>query len=213
MPRVIKNWNRSAVLVMLGGLLLITTGCASSVERWIVNTRIHQGDTALVRGNIRDAELSYQLALRVDPTNERARAGFVAAAAGLAQSEYERGNFEDALATLNEAARYDPANVRIQALRSTLEQAKLDREIVISNYPTYSLTGQQITKSFEALIVTDNSILQDLHRFHNTFDTQHLTHAIKNAYDLQLEVTRNLNRLIAYRQLVESGIPTRGGSS
>jgi tetratricopeptide (TPR) repeat protein len=183
------------------------------VERWIVGARIQQGDTALARGNVRDAELSYQLALRIDPENERARSGFVAAAVDLAQAEYERGNFEDALATLNEAARYDPTNVRIQALRTTLEQARLDREIVISNYPTYNLTGQQIQKSFEALVVTDTSILRDLRHFQNTYDTQHLTHAIKNAYDLQLEVNRNLNRLIAYRQLVESGIPTHSATS
>ena len=45
----------------------LLTGCAGSIERWIVNTRVHQGDVALERGNARDAELAYRLALRVDP--------------------------------------------------------------------------------------------------------------------------------------------------
>jgi tetratricopeptide (TPR) repeat protein len=186
---------------------LAATGCAGPVQQWIVNTRIHQGDAAVKRGNVRDAETSYRLALRVDPKNDRARAGFVNAAADLAQVEYEKGQFEDGLATLADAAKVDPQNVRVQGLRSTIEQAKLNREIVISNYPTYSLTGQQIQRSFESLDTQNKLVLKSLRRFDFTYDTQNLTKAIKQAYDLEDDMSKNLSRLIAYRQLVEAGIP------
>jgi len=54
----------------------LLSGCASKIEGWIVNTRVHQGKIAMVRGNARDAELAYRLALRVNPENPAARAGF-----------------------------------------------------------------------------------------------------------------------------------------
>ncbi len=34
-----------------------------------------------------------------------------------------------------------------------------------------------------------------------------LTSAIKRSYELQLELAKNTNRLIVYRQLVNSGMP------
>ena len=187
--------------------LLLTAGCAGPVKQWMTGTRIHQGDAALERGNVRDAELSYQLALKVDPTDERARAGFVSAAADLAEIQYEKGQFQSSLSTLADAAKYDPQNVRIAGLRASIEQAKLNREIVISNYPTYSLTGLQLQKSFDALDAQNKLVLKSLQRFRYTYDTKSLSHAIEQAYDLQEDVTKNLNRLIAYRQVVESGIP------
>jgi tetratricopeptide (TPR) repeat protein len=182
-------------------------GCAGPVERWIVDTRVHQGDAALEHENVQDAESAYQLALRIDPTDARARAGFVAAAAAYAQVQFEKGQLSDALATLNEAAKYDPQSVRVQALKAAIEQGKLNQEIVISNYPTYSTTGQQIEKAFADLDVSNKAIAKRLRRFNYTYDTQDLTKAIQDTYDLQQDVARNLNHLIAYRQLVESGVP------
>ena len=193
--------------------LALSTGCAGPAQRWIVDTRIHQGDAAVKRGNVRDAEMSYRLALRVDPSNRRARDGFVNAAADLAQVEYEKGQFEDALATLVDAAKVDPENVRLAGLHTTIEQAKLNREIVISNYPTYSLTGQQIQRSFAALDTQNKLVLKSLSHFDYTYDTQNLTLAIKQAYDLQDDMNKNLSRLIAYRQLVEAGIPAKNAAT
>ncbi|HEY3674512.1 MAG TPA: hypothetical protein VGK84_00815, partial [Candidatus Tumulicola sp.] len=109
------------------------SGCAGSIQQWIVNVRVHQGAQALAVGNVRDAELSYRLALRVDPQDPRARAGYVRAAAAFAQSEYSRGDFDDALDTIEDGLRYDPQSVRLSALKRTLEEAKLQREIVVSN--------------------------------------------------------------------------------
>jgi tetratricopeptide (TPR) repeat protein len=201
------NILRSCTVVLAVGTLVTASGCAGPVERWIVNTRIHQGDAALAHENVQEAESSYQLALKVDPTNVRARAGFVAAAAAYAQVQYEKGQLSDALATLDEASKYDPASVRVQALRTTIQQGKLNQEIVISNYPTYSTTGQQIEKAFADLDVSNKTVIKSLRRFNYTYDTQDLTKAIEDTYDLQSDVTRNLNHLIAYRQLVESGVP------
>jgi tetratricopeptide (TPR) repeat protein len=186
---------------------LMLTGCAGSIERWIVNTRVHQGDIALDRGNVKDAELAYRLALRVDPRDERARAGFVRASAGLAQSDYAKGAFDDALATIAEGLTVDPQSVRLAGLKAEIEQAKLKQEIVISNYPTYHAAGLQIARAFEELNTSNKLILRSLKRFGYTFDADDLTDAIKRSYDMQLDIVRNTNRLILYRQLVTSGIP------
>jgi tetratricopeptide (TPR) repeat protein len=186
---------------------LLLAGCAGPIEQWIVNTRVHQGDVALHRGNVRDAELAYRLALRVDPDDERARSGYVEAAAGLAQAEYTKGDFDDALATITEALAVDSQSLRLAALKTTIEQAKLKREIVISNYPTYRESGVQIQRAYEQLDTTNKLLLRSLRRFGYTFDADDLTDAIKRSYELQLDVVKNTNRLIVYRQLVTSGVP------
>ena len=194
------------VVAALFGVALLS-GCAGSIERWIVNTRVHQGDVALARGNARDAELSYRLALRVDSKDARARAGFVEAAADLAQREYTKGSFDDALATVDEGLAVDSQSVRLAALKSTIDQAKLQREIVLSNYPTYRVAGLEIQRAYQQLNLNNALLLRNLKRFGYTFDTTELTSAIKRSYELQLELARNTNRLIVYRQLVTSGVP------
>jgi tetratricopeptide (TPR) repeat protein len=184
-------------------------GCAGTVEHWIVNTRVNQGDVAFDRGNLREAETAYRLALRVAPQDERARAGFSKAAAMLAESDYRRGNFDDAMTTLLEAQKYDPQSVRLQALRSQIDDARVKREIVISNYPTYEAAGMQLRTSYSALNDQTKDVLKQLRRFSYTYDTQALTAAIQSSYELQQDVSKNTNRLIAYRQLVESGVPAK----
>ncbi len=183
------------------------TGCAGPVTRWIVETRVHQGDVALERGNVKDADLSYRLALRVDPNDERARYGIVQSSADLAQEQFTKGSFDDALVTISEGLKYDPSSVRLAALKASIDDAKLKREIVISNYPTYHEAGTQIQHSYEALVTTNKSILAALKRFSYSFDTSDLTTAIKKSYDLELDVARNTNHLITYRQVVSSGVP------
>ncbi|HTX57035.1 MAG TPA: hypothetical protein VMD47_08010 [Candidatus Acidoferrales bacterium] len=182
-------------------------GCAGPVERWVVATRVHQGDLALDRGNAKDAQLSFSLALRVDPADERARAGFVESSADYAQELYTKGDFDDALATIADGMKYDPSSVRLAALKGQIEDAKLKREIVISNYPTYKDAGLQIQHAYLQLGVADKTVLAALKRFSYSYDTNDLTMAIKDSYDLELDVVRNTNRLIAYRQIVSSGLP------
>lgn len=187
--------------------LALTTGCAGTVEHWIVNTRVNQGDVALEHGSLHEAETAYRLALRVNPHDPRARTGFARVSADIAEADFRRGDFDDASATLNDAQKYDPQNVRLQALRSQLEDARLKREIVISNYPTYQAAGLQIQTAYGTLGQQTKAILTGLKRFNYTYDTQDLTKAIQASYEMQLEVAKNTNRLIAYRQLVESGVP------
>jgi len=188
-------------------LALLLGGCAGPVESWITSTRVHQGDVALARGSVKDAELAYSLALRVSPKDERARAGFVEASALLAQQQYAKGTFDDALATIANGLKYDPSSVRLAALKGQIEDAKLKREIVISNYPTYRAAGAQIQAAYQQLDVANKAILASLKRFSYTYDAEELTAAIKHSYDLELDVARNTNRLIIYRQIVSSGVP------
>lgn len=197
---------------------VMLSGCAGGVEHWIVNTRVHQGDVALSNGNVRDAELAYRLALKVDPKDQRARTGLVQSSGALAQMLYSNGNFDDALATLDEGLKVDPGSVRLAGLKATIDDAKLKREIVISNYPTYKEAGAAIQKAYEQLDTTNKGILASLKRFSYTYDTSDLTSAIKRSYSLELDIARNTNRLINYRELVSAGIPeaargTTGGGS
>lgn len=200
-------------LAPLAALLLSATGCAGTVEHWIVNTRVNQGDVAMQNGSLHEAETAYRLALRVNPRDPRARAGFAQASASIAEADFRRGDFDDAIATLNDAVKYDPQNLRLQALRSQLDDARLKREIVIANYPTYEAAGLQIRTAYGALNEQTKAILANLKRFNYTYDTQSLTRAIQESYELQLDVAKNTNRLIAYRQLVESGIPGTEGTT
>ena len=193
-------------VALIGGL----TGCASSIQQWIVTTRVQQGAAAFERGDVRGAEVSYRLALRVDPKNSPARAGYVGAAAGLAQTQYAKGNFDDALATINDGLAVDPTSVRLAALKRTIDQARLKREIVISNYPTYHEAGLQLQHAYAQLDVTNKLLLKSLKRFGYTFDANDLSDAMKRSYELQLDIAKNAGRLALYRQLVTSGVPETG---
>jgi hypothetical protein len=97
--------------------------------------------------------------------------------------------------------------VRLQALRSQIDDARLKREIVLSNYPTYRAAGADLQAAYTALRAQNTLIVHSLHRFAYTYDTQDLTRAIEDSYELQRDIVKNTNRLIAYRQLVESGVP------
>ena len=188
-------------------VLLFAAGCAGPVEQWIVDTRVNQGDAAMARGNYEDAQLAYRLALRVDPANERARAGYSAVATEIAAKQYKAGNLGDALQTLSVAAKYDPQSVRMQALRQEVEQARIKREIVVSNYPTYQDTAVQIQKAYMQLKPMNLKIIEGLKKFDYNYNMTELNKAIQTSYQLNLAIARNTNKLVAFRQLVESGAP------
>ena len=188
-------------------LLAATTGCAPGISGWIVQTRNHQGDVALDHGNSSDASIAYQLALRVDPANVHARAGLVGVQARIAQTLFTASRFEDAVKALDVASRYSPADPRIEALRAQIEQAEVKRDIVVSNYPSYRETGSGLRRSFVLLRTQAQDIATTLHRFDYTYDSSELTQAIQQSYELGAQVTRLTDRLIQYRQLVDSGVP------
>lgn len=196
-------------LIMLAAFVLplATTGCATTVAQWIVRERNHQGDVALAHKNFPDASVAYQLALKVDPANRHARDGLITVQLRLAQTFYGASKFDDAIDALAVASRYSPADDRVQSLRNEIEQAEIKRDIVVSNYPSYKVTGASIQRAYTQLRTQNNDILLALKRFDHTYDTADLTTAIRESFVLNEEVARLTNRLQLYRQLVESGVP------
>ncbi len=190
-------------------VLLTTNGCANDIAHFLVRTRIHQGDVALVHQNPAEAATAYKLALRVDPKNVHARSGLSTVLLQLATQEFVASKFDDALETLSSAAKYDPESVRLAQLRSEVQQARVKREIVLSNYPAYREQGLALRRSYAALHLQSNAIVATLQRFDYSFDSSELTRAIRQSTELGRDVTRLRARLTNYRQLVESGSPEK----
>jgi tetratricopeptide (TPR) repeat protein len=206
-PRVVR-------CALLGALIAVgVTGCGSSVADWIVQTRNHQGDVAFEHLNYADASTSYQLALKIDPGNEHARAGLVNVQIHIAQTLYANSKLEDAIVALGVASKYSPGNDRVAAMRAVIEQAEIKRDIVVSNYPLYKLTSTALRRAYTQLAAQNAQILKALDRFDYTYDTGDLGDAIRQSYALNEDVTRLTTRLNQYRQLVESGVPEHGNES
>ncbi|MDB5069824.1 MAG: hypothetical protein JWM87_935 [Candidatus Eremiobacteraeota bacterium] len=196
-----------AVILACLALSLGTTGCATTVASWIVRERNHQGDASLQHGNYPDASVAYQLALKIDPANKHARDGLINVQIRLAQKFFAASRFEDAIDALMVASRYAPGDDRVQSLRNEIVQAQIKRDIVVSNYPSYKLTGAGIRRGYTNLKTLNTEILNSLKRFDYTYDTADLSTAIRQSYALNEEVARLTNRLQQYRQLTESGVP------
>jgi tetratricopeptide (TPR) repeat protein len=215
MPRHLRH-SPSPVKRVLLALALATVpalgGCAGGIAQFIVETRNHQGDLALENKNYPDAALAYRLALRISPDDEHARAGLAHVQLDLAAEEYTLSKFDDALASLAVAAKYEPQSVRLAELRGEVEQARVKREIVLSNYPTYRETGLALRKSYASLKTTSNAIVATLQRFDYTYDSAELVKAIRESNLLNAEVAKLTVRLANYRQLVEAGSPERSGT-
>jgi tetratricopeptide (TPR) repeat protein len=190
-------------------LLGAASGCSSGIREAIVTTRNHQGDVAMDNGNFADAALAYRLALQLAPTDEHARAGLSDVQLRIADQLYQNSKFDEALAALAIAAKYDPQSVRLAALRSEVDDARLKREIVVSNYPTYRETGIGLRRSYSQLKTQSAEVLAALQRFDYTYDAAQLGKAIHASYELNQEVGRLTGRLITFRQLVESGSPAK----
>lgn len=197
---------RSSLLALA---LLCESGCAHTVSQFIVKTRIRQGDVALAHSNPTEAATAYKLAIRMDPTNAHARSGLATVLLQIAAQEFVASKFDDALDTLALAAKYDPESVRLAELRSEVQQARVKREIVLSNYPTYREQGIALRRSFAALHLQSNAIVASLQRFDYSFDSTELTRAIRQSTELGADVARLRSRLTNYRQLVESGSPEK----
>lgn len=161
----------------------------------------------MARGSLQEAANSYRLALKIAPTDAHARSGFSTVEAMLAADAFREAKYDDALKELAEAAKVDPQSVRVAQLRQDIEQARIKREIVLSNYPTYKETERQLRRSYESLKAVDQRIVGYLQRFDYTYDTQELSRAIVLSYDLSAEIARETNRLVVYRRVVESGSP------
>jgi tetratricopeptide (TPR) repeat protein len=190
-------------------LALAVGGCASGISDAIVTTRNHQGDLALANANYADAAVAYRLALQLSPHDEHARAGLAEVQLKLADQLYENSKFDEALAALAIAAKYDPQSVRLAALRSEIDDARIKREIVVSNFPAYRDTELAIRRSYAQLKMQSAAVVAALQRFDYTYDSAQLSKAIRASFELNQEVGRLSQRLINYRQLVESGSPVK----
>jgi lipopolysaccharide biosynthesis regulator YciM len=204
---------RSLACAALLATLPLLTGCAGPIAAFIVQTRNHQGDLALANKNFVDAALAYRLALRVAPDDTHARAGLATVQLEIAADDYERSKFDDALAALAVAAKYDPDSVRLAELRQEVQQARVKRQIVLSNYPTYSETGLALRKAYAQLSKQSNAIVATLQRFDYSYDSTELVKAIRQSNELNADVAHLTARLINYRQLVESGSPEHNGQT
>jgi tetratricopeptide (TPR) repeat protein len=207
--RAMRTAVRFFVFMLCGALC----GCVGGVTQYLVSTRSHQGDLALANGNLPDAALAYRLALQLEPNDAHARAGLAQVQIRIAYKDYQAAKFENALAALAIASKYDPQSVRVAALKSEIAQARVNREIVVANYPTYRETGRALRRSYLELKTLDARIVLALLRFDYSYDSGQLATAIRDSYILGGEVSRNTSRLIAYRQLVESGSPATGATS
>jgi tetratricopeptide (TPR) repeat protein len=194
-------------------ILLASTGCARGVAGLIVETRNHQGDLALAHQNFADAASAYNLALRVAPDDEHARAGLAAVQLQIAYQDYTLSKFDSALAALEVAAKYDPQSVRLAELKAAVEQARVKREIVLSNYPTYKETGLQLRREYAQLRKESTLIVSTLQHFDYSYDANDLDRAIRQSDALGGAVAKLTARLVGYRQLVEAGAPEQKGQS
>jgi tetratricopeptide (TPR) repeat protein len=186
-------------------------GCSGSLSSFIVNTRNHQGDVALKSRNLVDASIAYRLALRLSPDDAHARAGLADVQLQVAAQDYSLSKFDAALAALAIAAKYQPDSVRLAQLRTEIEQARIKRAIVLSNYPINGETGLALRRAYAALRKESNAIVATLQRFDYTYDSNELVKAIRASNRFNAEVARLTTRLVNYRQLVESGAPERPG--
>jgi tetratricopeptide (TPR) repeat protein len=191
--------------VTLACVLPTLCGCAGTVESWIVRTRDHQGDRALVAGNLKDAALAYRLALQVNPRDPHAREGAVSVQLALSEDAYRNGKLQEAINYLSVAEKIAPKNVSVMDLRQQLSEARLKREIVVSNYPAFKAAGEDLIRGYVQLRTTNQAIIASLKRFQYSYDPVDLTRAIEGSSELAGEVTRNTTRLMHFRQVVETG--------
>jgi tetratricopeptide (TPR) repeat protein len=193
-------------------IAIVATGCSGGLTGFILAQRNHQGDLALKNGNVKEALLEYRLAIAIDGQDAHARAGLAQAEVALALESFVLSKFDDASTELSIATKYDPGNVRAAELRAEVDQARVKREIVLSNYPTYKETGLELRKAYTQLHAQSSAIVLALNRFDYTYDSSELVKAIAASKLLGADVSKLTARLINYRQLVEAGSPEKAGA-
>jgi len=188
-------------------LMFTASGCAGSLTNWLTNLRNSQGDSAVDHGNLKEAQKEYELALALAPRNHHARAGLAQVLFLQARAHFVASDLDDAEIEVKQALTYGPSDPDTQALASEIEQAKIRRDIVIANYPSYSSVGASIQLSLKSLIASNKAIQKQVAAFGYDYDPAHLTRALELSYAIQDEVTRISQRLLSYRTLVQAGVP------
>lgn len=190
-------------------LCIAVSGCAGTLTRWMVDLRTSQGDSALERDSLAEAEKEYALALQLDPADTRARASLANVLVMQARADFNASLLDQAATEIVEARKYAPEDAAGQALASQIEQAKIRREIVLANYPLYGSMGTSLTDSLKTMTATQREIAKQLKSFASDFDTAHLSRAIVAAYGIEDEAHRTTQRLIAYRSVVSTGAQSK----
>lgn len=199
----------SPAAALVAAVLLSLTGCTSAFRDRIVDLRNAQADTALENHHIAEAENEYRLALGLSPNNEHARAGFVRAAYLLAKEDYADGKIDDAALEVQRGLKYAPKDAGLLDLAAAIDQARIRRDVVVGNFPSYKTIGDGISALLGANALSSKEIQRELHLFHTDYDVAHLRKAIELSYELEDEQHRVTQRLIAYKGQIEAGAPVQ----
>jgi tetratricopeptide (TPR) repeat protein len=194
---------RAAVCVSL----LALCGCTGAFRNQLVDLRNAQADAALQSQNIVEAEKEYTLALALAPNDEHAREGLAHALYLHAKANLAAGDIDEAYIEVQKALKYAPKDAALLDLASAIDEAKIRRDIVVSNFPSFKTSGDAISAFLKANGQANKDIQLQLHDFHIDFDTIHLNKAIAQSYDLEEEQHRLTQRLIAYKGQIEAGAP------
>lgn len=196
---------RRLVLLACVCFALSASACAGSLTRRIVALRTAQGDAAVQNHDLAEARKEYALALALSPANAHARQGLAHVLFLNASADFINARLDQAQQEVASALKYAPNDPATQALNSQIEQARIRREIVIANYPLYASVGSSLTASLKSVDAAKRDVEKQLLSFDYDYDTAHLQKAIIESYDLQQDMHRIMLRLVAYRNLVQSG--------
>jgi tetratricopeptide (TPR) repeat protein len=187
--------------------LLTLCGCSGAFRNQLVELRNAQADAALQSQNIVEAEKEYGLALALAPNDEHARAGLAHSLYLHAKANLVAGDIDEAYIEVQKALKYAPKDAALLDLASAIDEAKIRRDIVVSNFPTFKASGDVISGLLKANAQATKDIQLQIHDFHIDYDTAHLNKAIAQSYDLEEEQHRVTQRLISYKGQIEAGAP------
>ncbi|HME82025.1 MAG TPA: hypothetical protein VKF82_08115 [Candidatus Eremiobacteraceae bacterium] len=197
----------AAICVALASCALALGGCSASLKDRIVDLRNAQADAALQTDNIVEAEKEYTLALALAPNDEHARTGLAKVAYLHAKADIDAGDIDEANIEIQKALKYAPKDASALDLASAIDQARIRRDIVVANFPTYKASSDAIRELLKANALANKNIELQLHDFNTDYDVTHLRKAIALSADLEDEDHRVTQRLIAYRAQIEAGEP------
>ncbi len=197
----------ACLCVTLASCALALGGCSASLKDRIVELRNAQADAALQTDNIVEAEKEYSLALALAPNDEHARTGLAKVAYLHAKADVGAGDVDEANIEIQKALKYAPKDAAALDLASAIDQARIRRDIVVANFPTYKASSDAIRELLKANALANKNIQLALHDFNTDYDVTHLRKAIALSTDLEDEDHRVTQRLIAYRAQIEAGEP------
>lgn len=210
---MMRTFTSRALILAAVAAVLATAGCTSTFKDRIVDLRNAQADAALDNHNIVEAEKEYGLALSLAPDNEHARAGLIRALYLHAKDNYANGKIDDAAVEVQRGLKLAPKDAGLLDLASAIDQARIRRDVVVGNFPSYKTIGDGISSLLTANALSGKDIQRELHLFHTDYDVAHLRKAITMSAVLEDEQHRVTQRLIAYKGQIEAGAPVETQST